>query len=178
VHSPLKSPDSTRVLILEPASSFDARIAISVKEVSLHDNPRYEALSYSWDGQNATERISCQGRSLLVTRNCHLALKWLRLPRKKRALWIDSISINQEDVLEKSAQVGFMHDIYAMASRTVVWLGEPDAQASLAFEQLRAFASESSRLDAQSSAANFVSRTRSQFVSTSREWLHSRSRLL
>lgn len=37
--------------------------------------------------------------------------------------WIDAICINQEDVLEKSAQVSLMGEIYKKATHGIVWLG-------------------------------------------------------
>lgn len=39
-------------------------------------------------------------------------------------LWIDQLSINQDDLLEKSAQVASMGEIYARAVITIMWLGD------------------------------------------------------
>lgn len=52
-------------------------------------------------------------------------------------LWIDAISINQTDLHERNAQVKRMTDIYAWASRVVVWIGfesvEKSAEEALKF---------------------------------------------
>ena len=38
-------------------------------------------------------------------------------------VWIDALCINQADMVEKSAQVRVMGEIYSLASRTMVYLG-------------------------------------------------------
>ena len=76
--------------------------------------------------------IFCEGtgfgasRSLTVTTNCYNALKSLRLPEEMRALWIDTICINQKDVEERGAQVAIMRSIYSGAFQVVVYLGESE----------------------------------------------------
>lgn len=44
---------------------------------------------------------------------------------KLYTFWIDQICINQEDTIEKTAQVRRMHDIYFYADQTYIYLGEP-----------------------------------------------------
>ena len=65
--------------------------------------------------------------SLNVTRNLYVALKRLgRQPEADRPhLWVDAICINQEDLVERAHQVLLMREIYHVASRVVIWLGEP-----------------------------------------------------
>ncbi len=41
-------------------------------------------------------------------------------------LWVDSLSINQADSVERSAQVRMMGDIYSSAQTVAVWLGWDD----------------------------------------------------
>ena len=43
-----------------------------------------------------------------------------------RPMWIDAISINQEDTLERNSQVAIMSDIYSRAESVIVWLGIED----------------------------------------------------
>jgi hypothetical protein len=38
-------------------------------------------------------------------------------------LWVDAICINQQDKVEKTAQVSRMHEIYSAASNVCIWLG-------------------------------------------------------
>ncbi|PVH68021.1 heterokaryon incompatibility, partial [Cadophora sp. DSE1049] len=46
------------------------------------------------------------------------------------------ICINQEDEKERSAQVGFMGEIYACAKRVVVWIGRADGESEPAIRFL------------------------------------------
>jgi hypothetical protein len=66
----------------------------------------------------------CSKQSFVeVTQNLATALVYLRHNSEPRVLWIDALSINQEDVEERSSQVARMADIYRLADRVVVWLG-------------------------------------------------------
>jgi hypothetical protein len=56
-----------------------------------------------------------------VGKNLGLAMYHLRRDRPVR-LWIDAISINQQDSIEKTHQVQLMHEIYAQSEVTVVFL--------------------------------------------------------
>lgn len=78
---------------------------------------------------------------LWVTPNLGRALPHLRLPDKPRMIWIDAICVNQENLPERSRQVQRMADIYQLASRVVVWLGEGSASRSLAFDELKSIRS-------------------------------------
>ncbi|KAF2494135.1 HET-domain-containing protein [Lophium mytilinum] len=87
----------------------------------------YEALSYVWGGSR-TDPVYCNNREILVTPNLVSALSRLRKTMSKypvfhRTLWVDSICINQNDVLERGHQVRLMRDIYSHASRVIIWLG-------------------------------------------------------
>ena len=83
----------------------DAELCCMLKEEDLGDSPSYEAISYAWEGQTPSYCISCDGRDLLVTRNCAEILRHFR-PKsleQSRRLWIDAICINQSSVLEKKS---------------------------------------------------------------------------
>jgi hypothetical protein len=53
------------------------------------------------------------------------------------AVWIDQISINQANIIEKSEQVKRMHEIYISAEKTIIYLGEPSGHTKAAFEAAR-----------------------------------------
>lgn len=99
-------------------------------EMSVHpiDNcPEYEALSYTWGSPDDKKfAVSCNGHRLIALRNLSNALHALRLPDRRRIIWIDAVCINQSDDKEKGFQVAMMQDIYSRARRTVVWLGLHD----------------------------------------------------
>ncbi|RFU25591.1 hypothetical protein B7463_g10755, partial [Scytalidium lignicola] len=70
--------------------------------------------------------------TLAITENLSVALRHLRLPDACRILWVDCICINQDDLVERSVEVGFMGDIFRNAVRVVVWLGPDGDLGSLA----------------------------------------------
>ena len=86
--------------------------------------PDYEALSYTWGDEKVTTPIEINGVSFSVTLNLFGALNRLRKNGRDRVLWIDSICINQRDLVERSTQVRRMPFIYQRASRVVVWVGD------------------------------------------------------
>ena len=108
----------------------------------------FNALSYTWAlplrGANEPnagdeDQASCgsqyeielNGQSLMVSQNLYDALG--RLNGLANLIWIDAICINQTDLSERSSQVLLMDEIYAKASRTIIWLGrdESDAEETL-----------------------------------------------
>jgi hypothetical protein len=86
----------------------------------------FEALSYTWGSVDDPRRIrvangeGIQIQELEVTQNLYDALRHLRNESGLRILWIDAISISQNDLLERSQQVTRMRDIYTYAQRVVV----------------------------------------------------------
>ena len=123
---PLQYADSIRLLTLFPGE-MESAIEISLTEARFQDNPIYEAVSYTWateDGDSSLRsQIRCDEERVWVTKNCELALKYLRKADSERVLWVDAICINQKDVKERGHQVGIMHDVYSNATEVVVWLG-------------------------------------------------------
>jgi hypothetical protein len=72
------------------------------------DNARYTALSYCWGAGSDRINITVNGRSIPVTRNLENALRQLRQTHQNMVVWADAICINQQDLAEKSVQVGMM----------------------------------------------------------------------
>lgn len=58
-----------------------------------------------------------------VTRNLLDALRALRRKGGARTLWMDALSINQLDPVEKTSQMSKMGEIYSLADQVLVWLG-------------------------------------------------------
>src|ERR1700753_2161338 len=92
-YKPLKSKNTIRLLSLTPANSFNDPIDCRLKEFELElpatSLKPFAALSYVWGSPVGDQPITCDGKRLLVTMNCLLALKRLRGPRKGVDLWID-----------------------------------------------------------------------------------------
>ncbi|KAJ4226179.1 hypothetical protein NW759_004765 [Fusarium solani] len=105
--------------------------------------PQYEALSYTWgnpENPQTVQVVSHDDPSIFWTQeiqyNLSGALKHLRYPDKPRTLWVDAVCINQADIPERNAQVPRMSDIYRLADRVVVWLGEETSNNKLAVSTL------------------------------------------
>jgi hypothetical protein len=98
-YSPLQHPDSIRLLVLVPGE-MDSPIQTYLAEYRLQENPWYEAVSYTWATEEGdcslSSQIKCGDARLWVTKNCELALRYLRLREisSARVLWVDAICIN------------------------------------------------------------------------------------
>lgn len=138
-HTPLRFRYPVRLLRLKRARS--GIVTCDLVEYPLQHCPPFEALSYSWDAETPDHPILCNGRKLLVTRNCHDALRRLRSTFFDRLLWVDSICIDQRQlpssVQERNLQVGLMGQIYQRSWRVLVWLGEGTPECELAIRYLR-----------------------------------------
>ena len=100
---------------------------------SLDLSPSYVALSYVWGPQVFSRILHCNDdKQLRITRGLDLALKRFRATLKRQGvveemaplIWVDQICINQQDAVERSAQVQLMKRIYSQAERVFVYLGE------------------------------------------------------
>jgi hypothetical protein len=111
--------------------------------------PTYEALSYTWGSEDDQSNIEVvplvQDRTSIrdedptyisVRHNLFTALKYLRFPDSSRTMFIDAISVNQEDLAERSRQVNRMGGIYKHARRVVVWVGPASSDSSSALHVL------------------------------------------
>ncbi|KAL9621495.1 MAG: hypothetical protein Q9160_004025 [Pyrenula sp. 1 TL-2023] len=130
---PLKTPTATRILYLFPSADFNAPLQGYLQEIDLSkaggdECPEYECLSYTWgEPPQASEpfySIVINLRKVAIRENLFQALKRLRLQSYPRMLWIDALSIRQDDLLEKAQQVQMISKIFHQAIRLLVWLGE------------------------------------------------------
>ncbi|KAI1154437.1 heterokaryon incompatibility protein-domain-containing protein [Nemania diffusa] len=96
----------------------------------------YEAVSYTWGTSDKTCVIHLEGRSFNVTSNLSSLLRNFRQTNVDRYLWIDAISINQDNKAERGHQVQRMQAIYCGAERVLFYLGEVSAEISLLMEFL------------------------------------------
>ena len=103
-----------------------SEIHANLKVVSLDDEPKYDALSYTWGASTKGHTILLNGRFRLnITDNLHNALNRFRRRSEQPMLWVDAVCIDQSNIAERSEQVAMMGDIYRRATRVSVWLGEP-----------------------------------------------------
>jgi hypothetical protein len=127
-----------RLLVLQPGSSNDP-IRCTLKRVSIAGThqPDYEATSYVWGDASLRSSIFIDGCRMSVPASSARVLQRARLAGRSRALWIDAICINQQDIAERSQQVGIMSQIYAKSRRNLIWLGEDDGTSKSAIASIR-----------------------------------------
>lgn len=114
--------------LLLSSFSLELQITLRTERLTIDHIPRSEALSYVWGSTENPSSLIVQtstGRKVIaITQNLAQALQYLRREDKDRVLWIDAICVNQADLIERGGQVNRMADVYELASRVVVWLGE------------------------------------------------------
>jgi hypothetical protein len=95
-YAPLQHPDSIRLLVLMPGE-MDSPIRTYLAEYRLQENPWYEAVSYTWANEEGdcslSSQIKCGDARLWVTKNCELALRYLRETDSEVTLWVDAICL-------------------------------------------------------------------------------------
>lgn len=134
--TPLNRSTSTiRLINILPGD--DETISCIFCNFDLVQTPRYKALSYTWGLPAPTKLISIDGKPFYICDNLHQALQILRNKAnqaespEKIFFWIDALSINQEDTLERNHQVDLMSQIYASAEFVLVWLGSETCDTKL-----------------------------------------------
>ncbi|KAI0123480.1 heterokaryon incompatibility protein-domain-containing protein [Xylariales sp. AK1849] len=129
--------DCTRLLTIRPSENEHAPVVCELVNVEFRDKPEYEALSYTWGDPSDESSIIINGCEFKVRQNLFDALRYLRTQARKLPIWIDALSINQEDMAERNRQLRIMHHIYFRASTVVVWLGAEYTKYKKLFGALR-----------------------------------------
>lgn len=113
------------IRLLQVSKSFekDARIQCEFVSIAL-DNLRigYTAVSYLWGPLEKIGRVWCNNGYIEVTRSAMSILEDVAGQLNARYIWIDALCIDQDNLVEKGAQVRLMRDVYASADKVVVWL--------------------------------------------------------
>jgi Heterokaryon incompatibility protein (HET) len=151
-YSPLSpGANNIRLLRLMPytnKSGERTKLQCELFEYSLQDLGKwthlYEALSYTWGGEEKLCSITIEEQNLDVTTNLYAALLRLRDRSLERIIWIDAICIDQKNLEEQGQQVQLMAMIYSKAHRVLVWLGETADNIEGAFEDIQRAANEES----------------------------------
>jgi len=124
---PLASQNSSlRLLKIEPADANEP-VKCTLRNV---DSPKtYVCLSYQCGPEHPQKEVLINGEPVFIRLNLWNFLVTSRRYGLDVWLWIDALSINQNDLREKSAQVARMGQIYQSAQRTIVWTGLSDEYA-------------------------------------------------
>jgi hypothetical protein len=135
LHYALLPADHIRLLSLRDTRlEHGVLCGIKIVTVALSSAPEYEALSYCWGSTDSCTGlfISTEDSCIQVCRvtenlaTCLHSVVTSPRPDQKESgyLWVDQICINQNDVAERNAQVRRMADIYKIAARVIIWLGQ------------------------------------------------------
>jgi hypothetical protein len=120
---------------------MDPKIKCNISIVPSALSPPYDALSYTWGGEDLSHEITISREPYHIISNLHGALKYLHhKDGQERTIWIDAICVNQHDDAERTAQVKMMADIYLRARQVIMWVGEEtefDGMAFALLEQLK-----------------------------------------
>jgi hypothetical protein len=134
LYHPLTSPDSIRLIELQPSRDPAASIQCRLIHTSFSSNSmrdifgHYTALSYVWGCEDRVKTIWIDGLPLKITESLFSALHDLRDETRPFSVWADGICINQINNEEKMMQIRIMGKIYANAMNTVLYLGPADPE--------------------------------------------------
>ncbi|KAL9091069.1 MAG: hypothetical protein Q9165_004996 [Trypethelium subeluteriae] len=135
------SGNSIRLLTLEPNKESRSRVVCHIHAARISDKPQYEALSYCWGYETSSEKILIHHNELTfettVKNNLLSALRALRHKKTERVLWIDAISIDQNNLEEKKQQVPLMKAIFSNCTGVMAWLGESDDDSKKVFSEIQ-----------------------------------------
>lgn len=137
-----------RVLRKDPTTLL---LHVELETRRLEQELLYNALSYTWGAPSEKAKdlgvtaarwctIICNDRTLLITENLLDFLTRLLTDYGEQfthPFWIDAISINQQDISERSLQLAMMTRIYRGARVVLIWLGEEDGETDDAIDLLR-----------------------------------------
>lgn len=132
-----RSTQSIRLIEILPGNSPQISCKLHVHQLDAKATcPPFTALSYTWGPPDPASEIliTIDGQSFLVRKNLWYALSSYRKKMSegtfRGALWIDALSINQQDNLERSHQVNMMKVIFSRAKTVLVWLGPEEDDSS------------------------------------------------
>jgi hypothetical protein len=116
-----------RLLTVQPGSGDDMlSCTLATAYLDTSTSPRYETISYVCGDQKIKAPINLHGSEVEVPATSEAALRRMRRKDRPRTLWIDSICINEADVLERGHQVGIMYEIYTHTRHNCIYLGPDD----------------------------------------------------
>ncbi|OIW29751.1 hypothetical protein CONLIGDRAFT_343943 [Coniochaeta ligniaria NRRL 30616] len=139
----LEGPD-IRYVTLKPFNKGVGLVECTIWQTPLK-KAEYTAISYAWGDQYVTAPILVAGQEFDVTTNLAACLKRLAIRQAAKDpaegdsslnIWVDAICINQDDVVERNAQVLRMKEIFPHAKELIVWLGEEGPHTGLAVERI------------------------------------------
>jgi hypothetical protein len=143
-HAPIDPKSSLRLVSVLSSASKDPHRLIECKIKPAKAGAAYTCLSYVWGPPTQMRKILINGEPFAVRHNLWDFLDVASRPgprhsnvglkknepsgfdfeKATQALWIDALSIDQENLTERNRQVQRMGTIYSTAQRVVAWLGK------------------------------------------------------
>ncbi|KAM0430059.1 hypothetical protein ACHAPT_006065 [Fusarium lateritium] len=128
--------DEQSIRLVRISPERKTMIKCEIIHVSLEDPPLYVAVSYAWGDPRDTRRIEVEGCPVSVSASLHGAFQALRQRVESVLVWVDALSIDQQNPDERAQQVQLMPDIYSNAESVAVWLGPEEDDSSSAVDFL------------------------------------------
>lgn len=129
-HDPIDTKGSQiRLIRLSRDLSPDGFVQCDISVTNFSAQPKYRAISYVWGSKKPFCQIRIRGRLLTIRDNLWQFLNTYRLQQPQgedNFLWIDQITIDQQNVAERNHQVSLMGAIFSKATQVVAWLGQSD----------------------------------------------------
>lgn len=138
LYQPLHHQRSIRLLRLSRNLGDNMTLTGELKVADLDDpDIEYVAVSYNWGTGLRPFKLDISGKSIPMTASLYFALSRLMRVRKRPDwLWVDAVSINQEDQNEKASQIEMLHDIFQRAAEILAWIGNAEDKSKLAIETI------------------------------------------
>jgi hypothetical protein len=131
------STQTTRLIEILPGDSPQISCKFHIHQLDANATcPPFTALSYTWGPPDPTSEIliTIDDQRLPVRKNLWYALSSYRKKMNEGIfgglLWIDALSINQQDTFERNHQVNMMKLIFSEANGVLVWLGPEENDSS------------------------------------------------
>jgi len=119
-YQPLNDGEFRLIRVLPKTMSL---IKCEIVHCSLDEPPDYTAISYAWGDAEDKAKIQVEGAVVPVSASLQGALFALRGKKKPILVWIDALSIDQQNKEERMQQVQQMTYIYSRAKSVAIWLG-------------------------------------------------------
>jgi hypothetical protein len=114
-----------------------SKLKCEIVHESLAFPPPYIAISYAWGDGVDIKPLVIGNATVPVAVSLWGALKAVRKKREDVLVWVDALSIDQQNKEEQATQVRLMGHIYSQAESVAIWLGPQADDSELAMQLLK-----------------------------------------
>ena len=117
-----------RLLEILPGLSTNTPTTCRLSAFPIKNAPTFDAVSYVWGASTDAHSVFVNGMEIPLRENLARILGNLRHRSETEDghLWVDAISVNQTDNLERNHQAAIMAKIFSSARRVLISLGAAD----------------------------------------------------